>query len=162
VRNTIICGDALEVLQALPDEFVDCCVTSPPYWGLRDYGIDGQLGLERTVKEYVAKMTEIFREVRRVLKDMGTLWLNMGDCYHSGNRGGYRRDSHRWENCPIQSKAKGSHLEKVSSNRLPQVGLKDKDLVGLPWRIAFAFQADGWYLRSDIVWCLSGGAVVYA
>lgn len=134
MRNTIICGDALEVLQALPDEFVDCCVTSPPYWGLRDYGTDGQLGLEPTLQEYIDKIVVVFREVRRVLKDEGTLWLNMGDCYQSGNRGGISSD---FINAP---------------NRLPQAGLKDKDLVGMPWRVAFALQADGWYLRSDIIW----------
>lgn len=127
--------------------------TSPPYWGLRDYGLgENGIGLERTPEEYVAQLVAVFREVWRVLRDDGIAWLNLGDCYHSGNRGGYRNDSHRWENCPIQSQAKGSHLEAVSPNRLPQNGLKDKDLVGIPWRVAFALQADGWYLRSDIIW----------
>jgi DNA modification methylase len=148
----ILQGDALDVLRTLDDESVNCCVTSPPYWGLRDYGIDGQLGLERTPKEYVEKLVEVFREVRRVLRGDGTVWLNLGDCYYSGDRGGYRNDSHRWENCPMQSKAKGSHMEVISPNRLPQEGLKDKDLCGIPWRVAFALQADGWYLRSDIIW----------
>ena len=110
------------------------------------------MGLERTLGEYVDKVVSVFREVRRVLKPDGTLWLNMGDCHHSGDRGGYRRDTHRWENCPIQSQATGSHMEKPSPNRLPQEGLKDKDLVGMPWRVALALQADGWWLRSDIIW----------
>jgi DNA modification methylase len=148
----IITADVLDGLAQLEDESVQCVCTSPPYWGLRDYGIDGQLGLERTPEEYVEKMVVVFREVRRVLRSDGVVWLNLGDCYHSGNRGGYRKDSHRWENCPMQSKAKGSHLEAVSPNRLPQIGLKDKDLVGMPWRLAFALQADGWWLRSDIIW----------
>jgi len=90
--------------------------------------------------------------VRRVLRGDGTLWLNLGDCYHSGDRGGYRKDSHRWENSHMQAMAHGTHMEAVSPNRLPQVGLKDKDLVGIPWRVAFALQADGWWLRSDIIW----------
>lgn len=143
-------GDALEVLRTLPDESAHCCVTSPPYWGLRDYGHDDQLGLEGTPEKYVEKLTQILREVSRVLKNDGTLWLNMGDCYHS--RCGHRNDTSRWENCPIQPTAKGTHMEVVSPNRLPQAGLKDKDLVGIPWRVAFALQADGWWLRSDIIW----------
>jgi site-specific DNA-methyltransferase (adenine-specific) len=148
----LVCGDALEQLRLLPDESVQCCITSPPYWGLRDYGIAGQLGLERTPEEYVAKLVKVFREVRRVLRDDGTFWLNLGDCYHSGDCGGYRKDSHRWENSHMQAMAHGTHMEAVSPNRLPQAGLKDKDLVGIPWRVAFALQADGWWLRSDIIW----------
>jgi len=149
---TLYCGDALTVLRELPAESVQTCVTSPPYWGLRDYGVDGQLGLEPTPGAYVAALVEVFREVRRVLRDDGTLWLNLGDSYHSGNCGGYRNDSHRWENSHMQATAHGTHMEHVSPNRLPQSGLKDKDLVGVPWRVAFALQADGWYLRSDIIW----------
>lgn len=149
---TIYCGDALEVLGEIPDQLANTCVTSPPYWGLRDYSNEGQIGLERTPNEYVEKMVDIFREVRRVLRDDGTVWLNLGDSYHSGDRGGYRKDSHRWEKSPIQRRVAGTHMEAISPNRLPQEGLKDKDLVGIPWRVAFAFQADGWYLRSDIIW----------
>jgi DNA modification methylase len=136
----------------LRDGSVDCCVTSPPYWGLRDYGTPGHLGLEPTPEKYVAAMVEVFREVRRVLRPSGTLWLNLGDSYHSGNRGGYRNDTHRWDSSPIQRRTTGTHMEAVSPNRLPQEGLKDKDLVGIPWRVAFALQADGWWLRSDIIW----------
>ncbi len=155
--NRIITGDALTVLRAMPSDSVDCCVTSPPYWGLRDYGVDGQLGLEPTPEAFVAAMVEVFREVRRVLKHQGTLWLNLGDSYATG--GG------RVGDCPgggVQGeKYRGDHGKDPKSagigpqtqpNRMPIVGLKPKDLVGIPWRVAFALQADGWYLRSDIIW----------
>ena len=133
-------GDALDVLRQMPDQSAQCCVTSPPYWGLRDYGIDGQLGLERTPGEYVARLVTIFAEVRRVLRDDGTLWLNLGDSY-AANRSYQVSDS--------------KHLahDFARSNALAvPAGLKPKDLVGIPWRVAFALQADGWYLRSDIIW----------
>lgn len=152
VVSRIIVGDALASLREMPDCSIQCCVTSPPYWGLRDYGVVGQIGLERTWQEYVAIMVKIFAEVRRVLRTDGTIWLNMGDSYHSGDRGGYRKDTHRWAGSAMQSKIAGSHMEAVSPNRLPQDGLKDKDLCGIPWRLAFALQADGWWLRSDIIW----------
>ena len=193
------CGDALEVLRTLPDESVQTCVTSPPYYGLRDYGtgtwhggdpgcehkvrenpgghgtstlqggtatagyqreglrglcprcgavrVDRQIGLERTVEEYVARMVEVFREVRRVLRKDGTCWLNLGDSY-AANRSYQVADS--------------KHRD-VGNNMPSSVpyGLKPKDLIGVPWRVAFALQADGWWLRSDIVWCLSGGTYVY-
>ena len=112
----------------------------------------GNVGLEPTPDMFVAHMVNVFREVWRVMRDDGTLWLNLGDSYHSGNRGGYRNDTHRWEGSPIQPKAKGTHMEAVSPNRLPQEGLKDKDLMMMPARVAMALQADGWYLRSDIIW----------
>jgi DNA modification methylase len=133
--------DALEAMRQMPDECVQMCVTSPPYWGLRDYGVDGQLGLERTPEEYVAKMVEVFREVRRVLKADGTLWLNLGDSYASGGRSNYGP--------PNSMKSNGCKHE--SRPQQPD-GLKPKDLVGIPWRVAFALQADGWYLRQDIIW----------
>lgn len=140
-------GDALNVLKAMPDQSINTCVTSPPYWGLRDYGVDGQLGLEPTPAEYVANLVEVFREVKRVLRDDGTLWLNLGDSYASVHTGG-------------QKSAKstvGSNMPGVQEIRQPKAnpqeyGLKDKDLVGIPWRVALALQADGWYLRSDIIW----------
>lgn len=148
--NLIICGDALTELRKLPDESVNCCVTSPPYWGLRDYGVPGQFGLEHTPEEYVAKMVEIFREVRRALKIDGTLWLNLGDCYHSGDRGGYHRARAGVKKNLGHS---GNYNDFVGApNRRRQTGLKDKDLVGIPWRVAFALQADGWWLRQDIIW----------
>ena len=146
-KDTILLGDALEVLRGMLDESVHCCITSPPYWGLRDYGIGGQLGLEKTPEEYVAKMVNVFREVRRVLRNDGTLWLNLGDSYAGGARrwGGYEN----MPNCK-QTTNPGSHGQGVSKP-VPN-GLKPKDLVGIPWRVAFALQADGWYLRSDIIW----------
>jgi DNA modification methylase len=142
----IECGDCLEVLRRLPDECVQTVVTSPPYWGLRDYGVDGQIGLEDTPEEYVQHLMDVFREVRRVLREDGTLWLNLGDSYASGGKGGggsfmqERRDG-SWQ-----------HRSQVNGWKSPPPGLKQKDLVGIPWRVAFALQADGWYLRSDIIW----------
>jgi len=129
----------------LADGSVHCCVTSPPYWWLRDYGAPGQLGLERTPEEYVARMVAVFREVRRVLRDDGTLWLNLGDCYATG--------AGKVGECPGGGK-QGDNWKgaTTSPNRMPLFGLKPKDLVGIPWRVAFALQADGWYLRSDIIW----------
>jgi len=202
-------ADCLDAMRKLPDGCVQCCVTSPPYWGLRKYDVPetvwggrsdcahdwikgivtdtrglqvntsdtlsgpqradargqsrgnicrvcgawrGQLGLEPTPALYVEHLVGIFRELRRVLRGDGTLWLNIGDCWHSGDRGGYRNDSHRWEGSPIQPDSIGSHMESVAPNRLPQDGLKDRDLVGVPWRVAFALQADGWWLRDEVIW----------
>ena len=163
MKNRIIQGDALEVLRTMPDESVHCCVTSPPYWGLRDYGVPGQLGLERTPEEYTAKMVEIFREVRRVLKNDGTLWLNLGDCYATGagkvgNCPGGGEQGERWKSYgPARAqvpdgKNPDAGVPTFQPNRMPIAGLKPKDLVGIPWRIAFALQADGWWLRQDITW----------
>lgn len=140
---TLLQGDALEQLKTLPDESIHCCVTSPPYWGLRDYGVDGQMGLEPTPDEYVAKMVEVFREVKRVLRKDGTLWLNLGDSYTCGGR--KTRD-------PGQSKKHPAFEDWGKGRPETPDGLKPKDLVGIPWRVAFALQADGWYLRSDIIW----------
>jgi len=133
-------GDAIEVLKTMPEQSVHCCVTSPPYFGLRDYGVEGQIGLERTPEEYVDKLVQVFREVRRVLRDDGTLWLNLGDSYNgSGGAGGDYNPGGLKEGQP---KYPG---RKVS-------GLKPKDLIGIPWMVAFALRADGWYLRQDIIW----------
>lgn len=138
-KNVILHGDALEVLRTLPDGIVHTCVTSPPYWGLRDYGVEGQIGLEPTPEEYVERLVEVFREVRRVLRDDGTLWLNLGDCYAgAGDRRGGIGNEH------------GQRNEHKPPDK--EIGLKPKDLIGIPWRVAFALQADGWYLRSDIIW----------
>lgn len=135
----IIQGDCLDRLRELPDASVHCCVTSPPYYGLRDYGVAGQLGLEKTPQEYVDNIVAVFREVRRVLRDDGTLWLNLGDSYarNGGEQGGCNRDL--------------IHLEGSQKIMLktPE-GIKPKNLVGIPWRVAL--QADGWYLRQDIIW----------
>jgi len=142
---TIYVGDCIESLKSMPENSVQTCITSPPYWGLRDYGHDGQVGLEQTPDEYVAKMVEVFREVRRVLRDDGTLWLNLGDSYMAT------------KNCvnPPQTVANGSMRDMpgfIAPNRKDQEGLKTKDLVGIPWRVALALQADGWWLRQDIIW----------
>lgn len=138
----IFVGDAQEVLSALYGEnSFHCCVTSPPYWGLRDYGVIGQLGLEKTPEEYIAKMVEVFREVKRVLKPDGTLWLNIGDSYSNSGRGGHSD----------RITGRGKDEPAFRSQKTPD-GLKPKDLVGIPWRIAFALQKDGWYLRQDIIW----------
>ena len=118
--NKIITGNAFDVLKELPDCSADCCITSPPYLGLRDYGVNGQLGLENSVEAYINRLTDIFREVRRVLKSDGTLWLNIGDSYATSN--------YEYSNC------------------------KRKDLMGIPWILAFALRDDGWYLRQDIIW----------
>ena len=142
--NKIIQGDSLTIIKTLPIESVNCVITSPPYWGLRDYGVDGQLGLEKTPEEYVANMVKLFSEVKRVLKDDGTLWLNLGDSYASDTKGsgGLYKD----KGFAHQNDSKRFSPLKVNH------GLKNKDLVGIPWRVAFALQADGWYLRQDIIW----------
>ena len=187
--NTILQGDSLAVLKTLPDGLIDCVVTSPPYWGLRDYGTaewengspdcdhrqyaypkerqtpggrggsmpkteivfkeqcgkcgairtDDQLGLEPTIEEYISKMTTVFREVRRVLKDTGVMFLNMGDGYNSANTHSGSADKVAWT--VRLGQPAGTTKE-----------LKQKDMLGQPWRLAFALQADGWYLRSDIIW----------
>jgi len=142
---SILQGDSLQMLQTLPSGSVQCVVTSPPYWGLRDYGVEGQLGLEPTPEEYVAKMVAVFREVRRVLRDDGTLWLNLGDSYAGSNCGSndYRETTGLG--------ARPTERYKGQKPGLP-ASLKPKDLVGIPWRVAFALQANGWWLRSDIIW----------
>lgn len=140
--DTIFCGDALDVLRTLPDNFVHCCITSPPYYALRDYGVDGQIGREDTPAQYVARLTEVFSEVRRALLPSGTLWLNIADTY-----------------CGTGSK--GDHLDpKNPSGRNGQCvslaqrveNVKAKDMIGIPWMLAFALRDRGWYLRSDIIW----------
>ena len=191
----ILEGDVIEQLKTLPGESVHCVVTSPPYWGLRDYGtgtweggltdcehrnlhgnqgqngdradrtftgsqnfykdkclkcgavrIDHQIGLEKTPQEYVAKMVAVFGEVRRVLRNDGTCWVNMGDCYHNGDKGGYERTTtgKQATNCGT--------VKGLTTNRLWQTGMKPKDLVGMPWMLALALRDDGWYLRQDIIW----------
>ena len=142
----ILIGDALTRLRDLPNESVHCCVTSPPYWGLRDYGVEGQIGLEPSQEAYVARIVAVFAEVRRVLRPDGTCWVNLGDSYNAagrvghGTRIGYKQGTSRASACG------------EDSPRPSAVGLKPKDLVGIPWRVAFALQADGWWLRSDIIW----------
>lgn len=146
----IQCGDCLEVMAGMADKMFSCCITSPPYWGLRDYGVDGQFGLEKTPEEYVRKMVAVFAEVRRVLKDEGTLWLNLGDSYSGGFTG--RNDTTEKYESNVLRRGVTPGIENQSRQRSKPVGLKEKDLVGIPWRVAFALQADGWYLRQDIIW----------
>ena len=136
-------GNALKI--PLADKSVQCVVTSPPYWGLRDYGISNQLGLEPTPEAYVSNMVAVFREVWRVLRDDGTLWLNLGDSYNGSGGPGSQYDN------KSSNSFKGEFKKYDNPNKSCN-GLKPKDLVGIPWRVAFALQADGWYLRSDIIW----------
>lgn len=144
-------GDCLDVLRTLPDESVHCCVTSPPYWGLRDYGVAGQFGLEKTPDEYVAAMVAVFAEVRRVLRDDGTLWLNLGDSYAGG--GNYRGVNSEDSLTSKQASNRGAKgLSQALGSAGKDSGVAPKNLIGIPWRVAFALQADGWYLRSDIIW----------
>jgi DNA modification methylase len=138
----VLVGDCREMLGTLPDASVNCVVTSPPYFGLRDYGHAGQIGLEATPDEYVAELITVFREVHRVLRDDGTLWLNLGDSYAANRGSGAKSVGAK------QATNVGANLGKL---RVPE-GLKEKDLIGIPWRVAFALQADGWYLRQDIIW----------
>ena len=154
----ILTGDVRTRLRDLPDASVHCVVTSPPYYGLRDYGVEGQIGLEETPEEYVRKIVEVFRQVKRVLRNDGTLWLNLGDSYAGswgaqsrpdGNdikstlQGGSSLSARQIENHP-----RGSHTGSVKNTP----GLKPKDLIGIPWKVAFALQEDGWWLRQDIIW----------
>ncbi len=135
----LIVGDARKELARFADGSFQCCVTSPPYWGLRDYGIDGQIGAEVRVDDYIADLVAVFREVRRTLRDDGTLWLNIGDSYTSGGR--------TWRDSDEKNPARGMSYRAPTPD-----GLKPKDLIGVPWRLAMALQADGWYLRADIIW----------
>lgn len=137
--SLVIEGDALKSLQRLPTASIQCVVTSPPYWGLRDYGVVGQIGLESELQQFINRLVAVFAEVRRVLRDDGTVWLNIGDGYTSGNRG--------WRAPDKKNPARAMGVRPDTP-----AGLKPKDLIGVPWRLAFALQADGWYLRSDIVW----------
>jgi len=140
----ILQGDVLDKLQEIEPESIQCVVTSPPYWGLRNYQMDDQLGLEETPEEYVENMVKVFREVKRVLKNDGTVWLNLGDSY--ARTGGDSSNIGRHWDGRDQNPITGA-------NRYAKdVGLKPKDLVGIPWRVAFALQQDGWYLRQDIIW----------
>jgi len=155
--NKIICGDALEILKSLPDESLNCCITSPPYWGLRDYGVAEQLGLEKSPEQYVINLVKVFNELKRVLKKDGTFWLNLGDSYIGswGNYGGKNRGAGRQRKIVNGSSAPNPAYEGLENWRPPTtdaVGMKPKDLAGIPWRVAFALQADGWYLRQDIIW----------
>ena len=158
--NKIYNMDCLKGLKQLPDNSINCCVTSPPYWGLRDYGVKGQLGLESTPEEYVEKMVQVFQEVRRVLRDDGTLWLNLGDSY--ATHAGKSQTAGQFGKTKVTKGFDDIFTTNKYKAGAKAVGLKEKDLVGIPWMVAFALRADGWYLRQDIIWCLSGGTRVYA
>ncbi len=132
-------GDSLTILKTLPADSFHACVTSPPYWGLRDYGIEHQIGAEMQLQDFIANLTAVFEEVRRVLRPDGSLWLNIGDSYTSGNR--------TWRDGDKKNSARAMSYRPPTPE-----GLKPKDLIGVPWRLAFALQAAGWYLRSDIIW----------
>lgn len=139
----ILIGDALEQLKTIESGTVNTCVTSPPYYGLRDYGVDGQIGLEETPEQYISKLVDVFREVRRVLRDDGTLWVNIGDSYAGSGKGPAGN---------LGAKNDERNMEHTTNSGLVPDGCKPKDLIGIPWMLAFALRADGWYLRQDIVW----------
>lgn len=147
----ILIGDCRERLGELPDASVHCCVTSPPYLGLRDYGVDGQMGLEPTPNEFVAGMVEVFREVKRVLRDDGTCWINIGDSYSTHAAGKVADPMAKSTLAGVKTQEvvnESSHAKGAYRNHT----LPEKNLIGVPWRLAFALQADGWYLRQDIIW----------
>jgi DNA modification methylase len=144
--NHIYQGNVIDRLKDLDDNSIQCVVTSPPYWGLRDYGVDNQLGLEETPEEFVDNLVKVFKEVKRVLREDGTLWLNLGDTY----------SAQRWTKKGLD-KTPAQPMNKMKDNwraiaPTKKSGLPDKNLVGIPWRVAFALQSDGWYLRQDIIW----------
>lgn len=143
--NQIILQDCISGLKELPENSIDCCVTSPPYFGLRDYGTDEQIGLEETPEAFVSKLVEVFTEVRRILKPEGTLWLNLGDSYSGSGKGIGDTTGDKWKQGTNKGSRKGNFI-KVNT------GLKNKDLIGIPWMVAFALRSSGWYLRQDIIW----------
>lgn len=144
MNTQILNGDCIEMMRTLPEKSVNCCVTSPPYYGLRDYGQEGQIGLEQTPDAFVQKLVEVFREVKRVLRDDGTLWLNLGDSYASNQSAGDRVSKYS----PKQTTNAG----KFGGKQMVPDGWKEKDLIGIPWMVAIALRMDGWYLRQDIIW----------
>jgi len=148
-HNRILPGNNIDTLKTLPDNSVDCCVTSPPYYGLRDYGIDNQIGLEETPEAYIQKLVDIFREVKRVLRDDGTLWVNIGDSYAGSGKGGATHPEN------AANYKQGTNKGLIGQRAVINVSwgnCKPKDLIGIPWMLAFALRDDGWYLRQDIIW----------
>lgn len=145
-KSQIITGDALSVLRRISDNYIDCCVTSPPYYGLRDYGVKGQIGLEETPQEYIDNLVSVFREVRRVLKDSGTLWINIADSYARSGKVAWKNKNGQKENYVLDPNSKPVLMPKTFD------GIKAKDLIGIPWELALALRNDGWYLRQDIIW----------
>lgn len=159
-EHTILIGDCIEMMRQLPDGTAHTCVTSPPYYGLRDYGVDGQIGLEETPAEFIARLVEVFREVRRVLRDDGTAWINMGDSYAGSRCGGNSQSITgvgRDESVTAARARRTVASQRRDNEAVPRSdyavpGYKPKDMMGMPWRLAFALQDDGWYLRQDIIW----------
>lgn len=154
--NRIICADAVAGLKTLPSDSAFCCITSPPYYGLRDYGTEGQIGIEKTPQEYIKRLVEVFREVRRVLRPDGTLWVNIADSYAGSGKGVWNKSTEEKKQVSKQS----SHVDSGTAiSAMPHVwnGIKPKDLIGIPWMLAFALRSDGWYLRSDIIWHKTNG-----
>ena len=149
-KVNILIGDCRNLLQEMAEKSVHTCVTSPPYFGLRDYGMDDQIGLEQTPEAFVAEMVAVFREVKRVLRDDGTLWLNLGDSYAGSGKGRNGDGSPNVDPLSKQATSAGTIIGNLIKSHTPN--LKPKDLIGIPWRVAFALQADGWYLRQDIIW----------
>ena len=155
--NSILQGDSLQMLKTLPDNCIDCCVTSPPYYGLRDYGVKGQIGLEETPEAYVQKLVDVFHEVKRILKPDGTLWVNIGDSY-AAQRGGSHQPAETlgggkhgyMDDGAITNRGRGEGYN--PTRNASAIGVKHKDLIGIPWMLAFALRNDGWYLRQDIIW----------
>lgn len=148
-------GDSREVLKSMSDQSVNCIVTSPPYYGLRDYGMDAQIGLEATPEEYVSEMVSLFREARRVLKDDGVFWLNIGDSYAGSGKGGNPPDSEHQKQKTNKGSLIGDTAREAAVTNITRKtfeGIKAKDLIGIPWMLAFALRSDGWYLRQDIIW----------
>jgi hypothetical protein len=145
--NKIICGDALTVLRTLPDKCCRCCVTSPPYFNLRDYGVPGKIGLEPTMRDYIARLVEVFEEVKRVLTDDGTLWINIADSYGQNFRWGNKEKA---SDKQMSNRGTVAFMDKSKKMNLPA-----KNLMGVPWRLAFALQDSGWILRQDIIWSKS-------
>jgi DNA modification methylase len=162
MTTRIIKGDCRELLRDLEPESVHCVVTSPPYWGLRDYGVDGQIGLETTPEAFTAELVGVFRELKRALRDDGTAWLNLGDSYSGSGKGGNPDEGKQATNKGSQSigvlygktgeTARQAAVTNVSRRLTTELGFPPKQLMGIPWRVAFALQADGWYLRQDIIW----------
>lgn len=141
MQFNLLCGDAIEKLRTLQGNSINTCVTSPPYYGLRDYGVGNQIGLEESPEDYINKLVEVFREVKRVLRDDGILWVNIGDSYSGSGKGPKGKISRDCQN-----------MNKIGKGGNIPTGTKPKDLIGIPWMLAFALRADGWYLRQDIIW----------
>lgn len=146
--NKIYNDDALHGLQQLPDNSIDCCITSPPYFNLRDYGVSGQIGLEDTPEAYIRRLVEVFHEVNRLLKPTGTLWVVIGDSYAGSGKGAANYPDN------VKNAKQGTNRGIVGARSTVKrfAGYKNKDLIGIPWMLAFALRADGWYLRQDIIW----------